>query len=70
MQKPFGGTEIQVKYLEDFVDKDLLNKINLTTSIPEKEPVVIDRTNVLWVHNSYDQANLARGSEKIKSWKV
>ena len=29
MQKPFGGTEIQVKYLEDFVDKDLLNKINL-----------------------------------------
>ena len=59
MQKPFGGTEIQVKYLEDFVDKDLLNKINLTTSIPEKEPVVIDRTNVLWVHNSYDQANLA-----------
>ena len=56
---PKGGTEIQLEYLHKHVKKELLDKINLTTSIPEKEPVVIDKTNVLWVHNSYDQPNLA-----------
>jgi len=56
---PFGGTEIQVEYLQKYVSKDLLNKINLTTSVPEKTPILIDKTNVLWVHNSYDQPNLA-----------
>jgi len=56
---PFGGTEIQLEYLRKYVSKDLLNKINLTTSVPEKTPVLIDKTNVLWVHNSYDQPNLA-----------
>jgi len=56
--QPFGGTEIQLEYLKKHVSSDLLNKINLTTSIPEKTPVVIDKTNVLWIQNSYDQANL------------
>ena len=56
---PFGGTEIQVEYLQKYVSKDLLNKINLTTSVPEKTPILIHKTNVLWVHNSYDQPNLA-----------
>jgi hypothetical protein len=56
---PKGGTEIQLDYLKKYVKADLLNKISLTTSIPEKQPIVIDKTNVLWVHNSYDQPNLA-----------
>ena len=56
---PKGGTEIQLDYLKKHVKADLLNKISLTTSIPEKKPVVIDKPNVLWVHNSYDQPNLA-----------
>ena len=56
--QPFGGTEIQLEYLKKHVSSNLLNKINLTTSIPEKTPVVIDKTNVLWIQNSYDQANL------------
>jgi glycosyltransferase involved in cell wall biosynthesis len=59
MQLPKGGTEIQEAYLRKHVKKELLDKISLTTSIPEKQPLVIDRSNVLWVHNSYDQANLA-----------
>ena len=56
---PKGGTEIQLGFLKKHVAPELLAKINLTVSIPEKEPVVIDKTNVLWVHNSYDQPNVA-----------
>jgi glycosyltransferase involved in cell wall biosynthesis len=56
--QPFGGTEIQLAYLQKYVSKDLLSKIKLELSVPERSPVVIDRTNVLWIQNSYDQPNL------------
>jgi glycosyltransferase involved in cell wall biosynthesis len=56
--QPYGGTEIQLEYLKKYVSKDLLNKVQITTSIPEKDKLVIDKPNVLWVHNSYDQSNL------------
>ena len=55
---PYGGTEIQLEYLKKYVSKDLLNKVQITTSIPEKDKLVIDKPNVLWVHNSYDQPNV------------
>ena len=55
---PYGGTEIQLEYLHKYVSKELLDKVNITTSIPEKTPLQIDKTNILWVHNSYDQPNL------------
>jgi glycosyltransferase involved in cell wall biosynthesis len=55
---PKGGTEIQVAYLEKYVSPELLNKVQITTSVPEKIPLALDRLNVLWVHNSYDQVNL------------
>ena len=55
---PYGGTEIQVEYLHKYVNKDLLNKVQITTSIPEKTPIDSTKVNVLWVHNSYDQPNL------------
>jgi len=55
---PYGGTEIQLEYLHKYVNKDLLNKVQITTSVPEKTPLVIDKPNILWVHNSYDQPNL------------
>jgi glycosyltransferase involved in cell wall biosynthesis len=55
---PYGGTEIQLEYLHKYVSKELLDKVNITTSIPEKTPLLIDKTNILWVHNSYDQPNL------------
>ena len=56
--QPFGGSEIQLAYLAKYVSKDLLSKIKLELSVPERSPVVIDRTNVLWIQNSYDQPNL------------
>jgi len=56
--QPFGGTEIQLAYLKKYVSEDLLSKIKLELSVPERSPVVIDRTNVLWIQNSYDQPNL------------
>jgi hypothetical protein len=59
---PYGGTEIQLEYLHKYVSKELLDKVNITTSIPEKTPLQIDKTNFLWVHNSYDQPNLYLGS--------
>ena len=31
---PYGGTEIQLEYLHKYVDKDLLNKVQITTSVP------------------------------------
>jgi len=55
---PYGGTEIQLEYLHKYVSKELLDKVNITTSIPEKTPLLIDKPNILWVHNSYDQPNL------------
>ena len=55
---PYGGTEIQVDYLQKYVKPDLLNKVQITTSVPEKIPLSVSKTNVLWVHNSYDQVNL------------
>jgi glycosyltransferase involved in cell wall biosynthesis len=55
---PYGGTEIQLEYLHKYVSKELLDKVNITTSIPEKTPLVINKTNILWVHNSYDQPNI------------
>lgn len=55
---PYGGTEIQVDYLNKYVSKKLLNKVQITTSVPEKIPLDISKVNVLWVHNNYDQVNL------------
>ena len=55
---PYGGTEIQVEYLHKYVSKELLDKVQITTSVPEKTPLLIDKTNILWVHNSYDQPNV------------
>jgi glycosyltransferase involved in cell wall biosynthesis len=55
---PRGGTELQVELLERFVDKDLLDKVQITTSVPEKIPLHSTKPNILWQQNSYDQANL------------
>ena len=56
--KPMGGTELQMAYLHKFVDKELLNKIQITTSIPEKIPLSKDKPNILWQKNSWDQPNI------------
>jgi glycosyltransferase involved in cell wall biosynthesis len=59
MKSPRGGTELQFEYLNKYVDKDLLDKVQITTSVPEKIPLSKDKINILWQKNSYDQANLA-----------
>lgn len=33
---PRGGTELQVELLHKYADKDLLDKVQITTSVPEK----------------------------------
>jgi UDP-glucose:(glucosyl)LPS alpha-1,2-glucosyltransferase len=55
---PIGGTELQYNLLFKFVDNNLLNKFQITTSVPEKIPLAQDKINILWVQNSYDQPNL------------
>ena len=57
--QPLGGTELQMQFLERHVDKELLDQIQITTSIPEKIPLSKGKLNILWQHNSYDQPNIA-----------
>jgi len=56
--QPAGGTEIQYAYLRKYVDPLLLDAVQITTSIPEKEPLHPIKPNILWLKNSYDQPNL------------
>ena len=51
--QPYGGSEIQLEYLQKHVSKELLDKVNLTISVPEKKPLVIDKPNILWIQNIY-----------------
>jgi glycosyltransferase involved in cell wall biosynthesis len=57
--QPLGGTELQMQFLERQVSKELLDQVQITTSVPEKIPLHPTKLNVLWQHNSYDQANIA-----------
>ena len=56
---PIGGTELQYKLLEKYIDSKLLDNFQITTSVPEKIPLAKDKINILWQQNSYDQPNLA-----------
>ena len=58
-QNPKGGTELQFEYLEKYVDKNLLDQVQICTSVPEKIPLHPTKPNILWQKNSYDQPNLA-----------
>ena len=58
-QNPRGGTELQLEYLQKYVDKSLLDQVQITTSVPEKIPLHPTKLNILWQKNSYDQPNLA-----------
>ena len=58
MQAPRGGTELQFEYLKKHVDAKLLDKVQITTSVPEKIPLHPTKPNILWQKNSHDQPNL------------
>lgn len=55
---PRGATEIQHELLEKYVDKKLLDQVQICTSIPGKIPFDPNKVNILWQKNSWDQANL------------
>ena len=56
--KPQGGTELQHAFLEKYADKELLDQVQICTSIPGKVPINPNKLNILWQKNSYDQGNL------------
>ena len=39
--QPYGGTEIQFDYLRKYGNKNLLDLVQITTSVPEKEPLIL-----------------------------
>ena len=57
-QTPKGGTELQLGFLHQHVDKNLLDQVQICTSIPGKIPIDPNKVNILWQKNSYDQPNL------------
>ena len=56
--QPRGATEIQMEMLEKHVSKDLLDQVQICTSIPGKVPIDSNKVNILWQKNSWDQNNL------------
>jgi len=56
--KPRGATEIQMEMLYKHVPKDLLDQVQICTSIPGKVPLDPNKVNILWQKNSWDQPNL------------
>ena len=58
-QKPRGGTELQMEFLHKHVDKNILDQVQICTSVPGKIPIDPNKVNILWQKNSYDQPNLA-----------
>tara|TARA_R110001599_G_scaffold213136_1_gene410871 strand:- start:949 stop:1878 length:930 start_codon:yes stop_codon:yes gene_type:complete len=56
--EPRGATELQMELLEKYVSKDLLDQVQICTSIPGKVPIDPNKVNILWQKNSYDQPNL------------
>ena len=51
--QPYGGTEIQLDYLKKYCPTHW-DSVQITTSVPEKEPLHPVRSNILWLKNSFD----------------
>ena len=73
--KPRGATEIQMEMLEKHVPKEILDQVQICTSIPGKVPIDPNKVNILWQKNSYDQPNLApwfmdKSNHKKYDWYV
>ena len=56
--QPRGATEIQMEMLYKYVSKELLDQVQICTSIPGKVPLDPNKVNILWQKNSWDQPNL------------
>ena len=55
---PLGGTELQYKFLQDNVEKSLLDQFQICLSVPGKVPLSANKINILWQKNSWDQPPL------------
>ena len=55
---PRGATELQMEMLQKHVSKELLDQIQICTSVPGKVPIDPNKLNILWQKNSWDQPNL------------
>ena len=74
-QSPKGGTELQLGFLTKYVDKNLLDQVQICTSVPGKIPIDPKKVNILWQKNSYDQPNLYpwfknKANHNIYDWYV
>jgi len=47
-----------MEMLHKHVPKELLDQVQICTSVPGKVPIDPDKVNILWQKNSYDQPNL------------
>ena len=56
--QPRGATELQMEMLYKHVPKELLDQVQICTSVPGKVPIDPNKVNILWQKNSYDQSNL------------
>jgi len=56
--QPKGATELQMEMLYKHVPKELLDQVQICTSVPGKVPIDPNKVNILWQKNSYDQPNL------------
>ena len=56
--EPRGATELQMEMLHKHVSKELLDQVQICTSIPGKVPLDPNKVNILWQKNSWDQNNL------------
>ena len=56
--QPRGATEIQMEMLHKHVPKELLDQVQICTSVPGKIPINPNKVNILWQKNSWDQINL------------
>jgi glycosyltransferase involved in cell wall biosynthesis len=72
---PRGATEIQMEMLYKHVPKEILDQVQICTSVPGKVPIDPSKVNILWQKNSYDQPNLApwfadKNNHKKYDWYV
>ena len=58
MSEPKGGTELQLGFLQKYVDNELLDHFQICTSIPGKVPIDKNKINILWQKNNYNQPNI------------
>ena len=57
---PSGGTELQYKFLQDYVDKSLLEQFQICLSVPGRIPLAANKINILWEKMAPDQPHFQK----------